>query len=137
MSKYIQERAKPPHPIIMEVVQTAPNQILLTYDVPTDPVSATNIWNYWIRTNINPPITKGISSEGMDYGLMDTNSLRSDLAVVQPYDNSKMRYTITFRNRAVPGLLHIVLPCYVNVEGSTGYAGTNWNEKSRNYFISY
>ena len=47
---------KPPHPILMEVRQIAPNQIIITYDKRTDLASATNVSNYWIRSNVDHPI---------------------------------------------------------------------------------
>ncbi len=51
-----------PHPVLVEARQTAPNQILITYDQRSDLASATNVSNYWIRSNMGPA---GIASVGM------------------------------------------------------------------------
>lgn len=136
IARNIENRPKPEFPIILKAVQTAPNQILITYDKRVDLESATNVSNYWIRSTNEKPITVGISTEGMDLALIDENALRSDLAVITPADHSALNFLITFRYNAVPGLLHVVLPCYVNVENSNGYAGANWGPISQNMFIS-
>ena len=44
-----------PHPVLTVARQTAPNQIEITYDQPTDLESATNVRNYWIRNNLDRP----------------------------------------------------------------------------------
>ncbi|WP_246315700.1 hypothetical protein [Paenibacillus foliorum] len=61
MLSYYTERQMIPHPILLEARQTAVNQILMTYDKRTDLASATNVANYWIRSNM--PV--GIASVGM------------------------------------------------------------------------
>lgn len=33
------------------------------------------------------------------------------------------------------GVLHVVIPCYVNLEGRSGYMGENLSPFSRNAFI--
>lgn len=132
---YHNNRQKLPFPIVLEAKQIAPNQILITYDQRTDLSSATNVSNYWIKSNIEHPITAGISTEGMDYALTESNSIRPDAASIAPIDNSKMRFVMTFRTKAISGLMHIVLPCFVNLEGRTGYNDENWGPFSRNMFI--
>jgi hypothetical protein len=119
----------------LEARQIAPNQILITYDQRTDLASATKISNYWIRSNIEHPIFTGISTEGMDYELTGSNSIRPDTGIILPIDNSNMRFVMTFRVNAISGLMHIVLPCFVNLEGMTGYDDANWGPFSRNMFI--
>lgn len=128
-------RQKPPHPILLEARQIAPNQIFIRYDQRTDLSSATNVANYWIRSNIEHPITTGISTEGMDWELTQSNSIRPDAGIIEPVDNTNMRFVMTFRANAISGLMHIVLPCFVNLEGRTGFDGANWVPFSRNMFI--
>lgn len=128
-------RQKPPHPILLEVRQIAPNQIVMTYDQRTDIESATNVSNYWIRSNIEHPLPPGMATEGMDNALGNLNALRSDMARITPIGPSNMRFLLTSRFRAITGFVHVVLPCFVNLEGMTGYDGVNWAPFSRNIFI--
>ncbi len=128
-------RQKLPHPILLEARQIAPNQIFLQYDQRTNLASATNVANYWIRSNIEHPIPTGISTEGMDYALTDSNSVRPDVSIIRPVDDSKMRFVMTFRLNAITGLMHHVLPCFVNLEGRTGFDDANWGPFSKNTFI--
>jgi len=122
-----------PHPILLEARQSAANQILITYDQRTDLESATNVSNYWIRSTMETPA--GIATVGMSDALMSSNSIRPDMAQIAPVDNSNLKFHITFRVNAVSGILYTVLPCFVNLEGMTGYMGANWGPASRNVFI--
>ncbi|PPA93234.1 hypothetical protein C4A77_19340 [Brevibacillus laterosporus] len=122
-----------PYPILVEARQLAPNQLLLTYDQPTDLASATTISNYWIRSNRTNPTD--IASLGMGEALTKANAIRPEMGMITPVDNSRMRFTMTFRVSAFSGVLYIVLPCFVNLEGRTGYMGENWGPFSRNVFI--
>ncbi|TVX92483.1 hypothetical protein [Paenibacillus agilis] len=126
------ERQTIPHPILLEARQIAPNQILLTYDKRTDLQSTTNVSNYWIRSNMGPV---GIASVGMKDALTAENAVRPDMAMITPADNSMMKYFMTFSTNAVSGVTYTVLPCFVNLEGMTGYRGENWAPFSRNMFI--
>jgi hypothetical protein len=117
-----------PHPILLEARQVSPNQILIIYDQRTDLASATNISNYWIRSNVAPV---GIASVGMKDALTESNAIRPDMGMITPVDNSKMRFVMTFRVNAMSGIMYTVLPCFVNLEGRTGYRGAF----SRNMFI--
>ncbi|MFF2911406.1 hypothetical protein [Paenibacillus sp. NPDC057934] len=128
------ERQMKSHPILLEATQSAANQILITYDQRTDLESATHISNYWIRSTMETPT--GIATVGMSDALMSSNSIRPDMAQITPIDNSNMRFHITFRVNAVSGVLYTVLPCFVSLEGMTGYMGANWGPASRNVFIS-
>lgn len=121
-----------PHPILLDARQTASNQILLTYDKRTDLASATNVSNYWIRSNMGPV---GIASVGMKDALTAENAIRPDMAMITLADNSMMRYFLTFRVNAMSGVMYTVLPCFVNLEGMTGFRGENWAPFSRNMFI--
>jgi hypothetical protein len=122
-----------PHPILVEVRQTAPNQLLMMYDQRADLASATNVSNYWIRSNMERPT--GIASLGMSEALTASNAIRPDMAMITPVDNSKMRFVMTFRANAMSSVLYVVLPCFVNLEGRTGFRGENWGSFSRNMFI--
>lgn len=122
-----------PHPVVMEARQIAPNQLLITYDQPTDLVSATNISNYWIRSNMSTPTD--IASLGMGEALTKDNTIRADRGMITPIDNSKMRFVMTFNTNATMGVNYIVLPCFVNLDGRTGFTGANWGPFSRNMFI--
>ncbi|MBB6669170.1 hypothetical protein [Cohnella nanjingensis] len=128
-------RLKPSHPILAEARQIAPNQIIMTYDKRTDLASATNVSNYWIRSNVEQPIPPGMATEGMDWGLTELNAVRPDFARITPIDHSNMRFVMTFRFNAISGIMHVVLPCFVNLEGMTGFDGENWGPYSRNMFI--
>ncbi|MFD0588226.1 hypothetical protein ACFQZE_09455 [Paenibacillus sp. GCM10027627] len=121
-----------PHPILLEAKQIAANQILLTYDKRTDFASATNVSNYWIRSNMEPV---GIASVGMKDALTAENAIRRDLAMITPVDQSMMRYILAFRVNAMSGIMYTVLPCFVNLEGMSGYRGDNWAPFSRNMFV--
>ncbi|WP_336785030.1 hypothetical protein [Paenibacillus sp. MMO-177] len=121
----------PPHPILLEARQVASNQILLTYDKRADIASATNVSNYWIRSNM----AVGIASVGMKDALTAENAIRPDMAMITPADNSMMRFALTFRVNAMSGVMYTVLPCFVNLEGMTGYRGENWATFSKNMFI--
>jgi len=122
-----------PHPVVVEARQIASNQILVSYDKPTDLVSATNISNYWIRSNMSTP--SDIASVGMGEAITKENTIRADRGMIVPLDNSKMRFIMTFKTNATMGVLYIVLPCYVNLEGRSGFTGANWGPFSRNMFI--
>jgi len=122
-----------PHPILVEVRQTAPNQLLMMYDQRTDLASATHVSNYWIRSNIERP--SGIASLGMGEAIMASNAIRPDMAMITPVDNSKKRFVMTFRTNAMSSVFYVVLPCFVNLEGMTGFEGGNWGTFSRNVFI--
>ncbi|GED72856.1 hypothetical protein BRE01_65580 [Brevibacillus reuszeri] len=122
------------HPILIDVRQIAPNQILMMYDLRTDLESATNVANYWIRSNSVRPT--GISSVGMSPALSAANAIRPDMGMITPVNNSRRRFVITFRENAMSGVLHVVLPCFVNLEGRTGFRGENWGTFSSNMFIS-
>ncbi|WP_227011839.1 hypothetical protein [Paenibacillus lutimineralis] len=126
------ERQTIPHPILLEARLIASNQILLSYDKRTDLASATNVSNYWIRSNMGPV---GIASVGMSDALTAENAIRPDMAMITPADNSMMRYVMGFRVNAMPGIMYTVLPCFVNLEGMTGYRGENWAPFSRNMFF--
>lgn len=132
MSGFYTERQMIPHPILLEARQIASNQILLTYDKRTDLASTTNVSNYWIRSNMGPV---GIASVGMKDALTAQNAISPDMAMITPADNSMMRYVMTFRVNAMSGIMYTVLPCFVNLEGMTGYRGENWAPFSRNMFI--
>ncbi|MEC0249013.1 hypothetical protein P4H65_24795 [Paenibacillus chitinolyticus] len=121
-----------PHPVLVEARQTAPNQILMTYDQRSDLASATNVSNYWIRSNMGPA---DIASAGMSEALTAANAIRPDMAMITPADNSRMRFLLTFRVNAMRGVMYTVLPCFVNLEGMTGFRGENWGPFSRNMFI--
>ncbi|WP_442600629.1 hypothetical protein [Paenibacillus sp. KN14-4R] len=133
MTTYHASRQMIPHPILMEAMQTAPNQIFIHYDQRTDLASAMNVSNYWIRSNMERPA--GIATAGMTDALTASNAIRPDVGMITPADNSKMRFFITFRINAVSGIMYTVLPCFVNLEGMTGYRGENWGPFSRNMFI--
>ncbi|BAU27097.1 hypothetical protein DFP93_104185 [Aneurinibacillus soli] len=132
MLSFHAERQMIPHPILLEARQIASNQILMTYDKRTDLASATNVSNYWIRSNMGPV---GIASVGMNDALTAENAIRPNMAMITPADNSRMRYILTFRVNAMSGVMYIVLPCFVNLEGMTGFRGENWGPFSRNMFI--
>jgi len=120
------------HPILLEARQISSNQILMTYDKPTDLTSATNVSNYWIRSNMGPV---GIASVGMKEALTAENAIRPDMGMIAPVDNSKMRFVIAFRTNAMQGVMYTVLPCFVNLEGMSGFMGENWGPNSKNMFI--
>ncbi|MBE7106685.1 hypothetical protein FT637_27885 [Bacillus cereus] len=120
------------HPILLEARQINLNQILITYDKATDLASATNVSNYWIRSNMGPV---GIASVGMKDALTAENAIRPDMGMIAPVDNSKMKFVITFRVNAMRGVMHTVLPCFVNLEGMSGFMGENWGPNSMNMFI--
>jgi len=122
-----------PYPTLVEARQLAPNQLLITYDQPADLASATNISNYWIRSNMNTPA--GFSSVGMGEKLTRENTIRPEMGMISPMDNSRMRFVLTSRANAVSGVLYVVLPCFVNLEGRTGFTGANWGPFSRNFFL--
>jgi len=127
MYNYYMSRQMVDHPILLEARQIAHNRILITYDQPTDLASATNVSNYWIRSNMGPV---GIASVGMTESLTAENALRPDMSKITPVDNSKTRYVMTFSVNAMSGVMYTVLPCYVNLEGRTGYTGANWGPTS-------
>jgi hypothetical protein len=77
----------------------------------------------------------GIASVGMKDALTAENAIRTDMAMITPADNSMMRYFMTFRVNAMSGVMYTVLPCFVNLEGMTGFRGENWAPFSRNMFI--
>ncbi|WP_235680230.1 hypothetical protein [Paenibacillus albicereus] len=108
------------------------NQLLLTYDKPADLASAMNVSNYWIRSNMEPV---GIASVGMKDALTPENAIRPDLAMITLADQTMTRFYLTFRINAVSGILYTVLPCFVSLQGMSGYTGENWAPFSRNMFI--
>jgi hypothetical protein len=128
-----QDRQMMPYPILLEARQIASNQILMMYDQRTDIASATNVSNYWIRSNMARPA--GVASLGMSDALSPTNAIRPEMGMITPVDNTKMRFMLTFRGNAMSGVIHIVLPCFVNLEGRSGFSGENWGTFSRNAFI--
>ncbi|WP_338778927.1 hypothetical protein [Metabacillus sp. FJAT-52054] len=121
-------------PKLLEARQTAANQIEMVYDRPCDLASAVKVTNYWIRVSQAQPT--GIGTVGMNGRLLPSNSLTPQNSVIAPTDSTKMRFTILFKQNAVPGIVHEVLPCFVNQEGHTGYRGENWDQDSRNQFTA-
>ncbi|WP_336495963.1 hypothetical protein [Psychrobacillus sp. FJAT-51614] len=121
------------HPILLEARQIAPNQILINYDQRTDLASAMNVSNYWIRSNMDRPA--GIATVGMSAALTAANAIRPDIGMITPADNTNMRFVMTFIVNAMSGIMYTVLPCFVNLEGRSGYRGENWGPFSRNMFI--
>ncbi|MGE6669103.1 hypothetical protein [Paenibacillus xylanexedens] len=130
---YRERETMMPHPVIVEVRQVASNQIVVTYDQPADLMSATNISNYWIRSNMSSP--SDIASLGMGEALAKENTIRADRGMITPINNSKTIFVITFNVNATMGVLYILLPCFVNLEGRSGFTGGNWGPLSRNMFI--
>jgi hypothetical protein len=120
------------HPVLTTVRQTAANQILLSYDRPADLTSAVQVSNYWIRSNAGP---NGAATVNMGDALSAANAIRSDSAVINPADNSGMHFILTRRNSIPSRTLYIVLPCYVNAAGGTGFTGENWGPYSMNMFL--
>jgi hypothetical protein len=59
------------------------------------------------------------------------NTIHPEIGMISPIDNSRMRFVLTSRANAVPGFLHAVLPCFVNLEGRTGFTGADWGPFSR------
>ncbi|WP_249365731.1 hypothetical protein [Cytobacillus citreus] len=107
-----------PHPVLTVARQTAPNQIEITYDQPTDLESATNVRNYWIRNNLDRPSDIATVERG-NMNLLPTNSLTPNMVRITPVGNSKKRFLMTFNLNATPGVQYTVLPCFVNLEGRT------------------
>ena len=124
-----------PHPVLTLARQIAPNQIEIMYDQPTDLESATNVFNYWIRNNLDRPSDIATVEEG-NVNLTPTNSLTPNMARITPVGNSKTRFVITFNVNATPRVQYTVLPCFVNLEGRTGFRGENWGPESRNTFTA-
>jgi hypothetical protein len=124
-----------PHPVLTVARQTAPNQIEITYDQPTDLTSATNVRNYWIRNNLDRPSDIATVERG-NMMLLPTNSLTPNMVRITPVGNSKRRFLMTFSLNATPGVQYTVLPCFVNLEGRTGFGGENWGPESRNTFTA-
>ncbi|MGX2962054.1 hypothetical protein JNUCC23_22905 (plasmid) [Peribacillus sp. JNUCC 23] len=124
-----------PHPILLVARQTAPNQIEMVYDQPTDLESATNVRNYWIRNNLDRPSDIATVARD-DMMLLPTNSLTSNMAMITPVDNSRTRFIITFNMNATPGVQYTVLPCFVNLRGKKGFGGENWGPESSNTFTA-
>ncbi|SFE73385.1 hypothetical protein SAMN05216378_3880 [Paenibacillus catalpae] len=120
------------HPVLVSARQSAANQILLTYDRRTDLESAVKLSNYWIRSNAGP---NGAASVNMGDALSAANAIQPNMAMIMPTDNTNMNFTLTLRNNIPPRTLYIVLPCFVNAEGSTGFSGENWGPYSMNMFI--
>lgn len=120
------------HPVLTSVRQTAANQILLTYDRPADLASAVRLSNYWIRSNAGP---NGAATVNMGDALSAANALRPDAAAIMPADNTGMRFILTLRNPIPPRTLYVVLPCFVNAVGATGFNGENWGPYSMNLFF--
>ncbi|GGH27621.1 hypothetical protein [Paenibacillus segetis] len=133
MITYYGDRQEIPHPILLEARQVAPNQVLIMYDQRVDLASATNISNYWIRSNMERPA--GIASVGMGDAITAANSIPPEMGMIAPADNTKTRFIMTFRDNAMSGILYVVLPCFVSLEGMTGFMGGNWGPFSRNAFI--
>jgi hypothetical protein len=123
-----------PHPILLVARQVAPNQIEIVYDQPTDLESATNVRNYWIRNNLDRP--SDIATVTRDGMLLPTNSLTPNMATITPVDNRGTRFIMTFNVNATPGVQYTVQPCFVNLQGRTGFRGGNWGPESRNIFIA-
>lgn len=129
---YPESRQMVPYPVLTEVRQISPNQVLMVYDQRADLGSATRVSNYWIRSNKG---AGGAASLGMNESLTEANAFRPDTAMITAADNTNMRFVITFRERVITGVTHIVLPCFVSLEGMTGYGGANWGPLSHNVFI--
>nr|WP_132745218.1 hypothetical protein [Scopulibacillus darangshiensis] len=124
-----------PHPVLLVARQTAPNQIEIFYDQPTDLESATKVQNYWIRNNLDRPHDIATVESG-NMMLIPANSLMPSMARITPVDHSRKRFVITFNVNATPGVHYTVLPCFVNLEGRQGFRGENWNQQSMKTFIA-
>lgn len=126
------DRQMMPHPVLRDVRQISSNQIMFSYDQRTDLESAIKISNYWIRGNGGPG---GAASLGMGEMLTSANAISADMGVIRPVGNTKMNFIMTFRNPIMSHTLHVVLPCFVSLEGMTGYTGGNWGPYSMNMFV--
>ena len=74
-----------------------------------------------------------ISSVGMGDALTMANTIRSDKGTIMPIDQSKTKFMMNFRVNAVTGVVYIVLPCFVSLEGQSGYTGANWGTIQQKY----
>lgn len=77
----------------------------------------------------------GVASLRMSEALTRENTIRPEMGRISPIGHSKRRFIITFQKSTRPGVLYVVVPCFVNVEGRSGYGGANWDAYSRNAFI--
>ncbi|MDD7794106.1 hypothetical protein [Clostridium sp. 'White wine YQ'] len=115
---------KSPIPMVVKVEQTAPNQIQVTYDRDVDTKLGSKITNYWIQDTKNDT-PKGIATLGKNDKVNQNNSLKDNLAKINPVASSQKTFVITFNQSIPKGEEYKVIVCYVTVPGAPAFTGDN------------
>jgi hypothetical protein len=121
-------------PILLEAKQLDTNKIELIFDRPVDLKSAANISHYWLQSNEQIPT--GVASLGINEEPNATNSLNPQNAWVQSFYFTKLTLVLIFKRRLTTCVQYRVLPWFINAEGKYGNNGPNYNDSSKNTFIS-
>ena len=111
-------------PMVVKVEQTAPNQVQVTYDRDVDKNLGSKTTNYWVQDtkNVTP---KGIATLGKNDKVNQNNSLKDNLAKINPVAGSQKAFVITFNQSIPKGEVYKVIVCYVTVPGAPAYTGDN------------
>jgi len=118
------EKKQFPIPMIVNVEQSSPNQIQITYDRDVDVRLGMKPTNYWIKDTINVRPT-GIATLGRNDNVNAGNSLTNSLVKIVPKNGSAKTFILTF-NRVIPkGAEYMLIICYVTVKGAPPYSGDN------------
>jgi len=111
-------------PMLRELKQTSPNQLLVTYDQPVDQTKGITPTNYWIQSTTDVTPT-GIATLGKNDQVNPSNSLTANKVTIAAADSQNQSFVLTF-NQSIPrGMSYKMIICYVTTPGAPPYTGDN------------
>lgn len=113
-----------PIPMLVNLVQTSPNKIEISYDIDVDIILGMNPTNYWIQDTINL-VPVGIASLGSDDNINAGNSLTNNMVKIEQKEGSAKTFILTFHQAIPTGAEYMLIICYVTVKGAPPYSGDN------------
>lgn len=111
-------------PMLGKVVQTAPNQIEISYDRDVDVSLGTKAGNYWLQ-DLDNSMPKGIATLGKNDNVNSGNSIKADMVKITQKDGSGKTFLLTFHQDVPKGAHYRLIICYVTIPGAPAYTGDN------------
>lgn len=111
-------------PMLREVKQTSPNQLLITYDQPVDRTKGITPTNYWIQSTTDVMPT-GIATLGKNDQVNPSNSLTASKVSIAAADSQNQSFVLTFNQNISKGKSYKMIICYVTTPGAPPFTGDN------------
>ncbi|MGO4694731.1 hypothetical protein AB4Z50_10650 [Paenibacillus sp. 2TAB26] len=111
-------------PMLREVKQTSPNQLLITYDQPVDKTKGITPTNYWIQSTTDVTPT-GIATLGKNDQVNPSNSLTASKVSIAAADSQNQSFVLTFNQNISKGKSYKMIICYVTTPGAPPFTGDN------------